>query len=85
MSGTGCLTYRHLPDDYFNTFLPKLSAVTPDEVRAAAKDHLTPDRLAIIVVGDRAKIEADLRKLPVGKELSVVRFDENFRLVPAEK
>jgi hypothetical protein len=37
-----------------------------------------------VVVGDRAKIEPELRKLPVGKDLKVYRFDDSFRLEAAE-
>ena len=74
-----------LPDDYFNTVLPGVNAVTVDDVSAAAKKYLKVGELTIVVVGDRAKIEAGLRELPVGKELKVLRFDEDFRLAPGEK
>lgn len=40
------------PADYFKTFRERLSAVTPAEVAAAARDVLRPDRLQIVVVGD---------------------------------
>jgi hypothetical protein len=33
---------------------------------------------------DRAKIEKPLRELPIGKSLTVLRFDEDFHLVPAK-
>ena len=39
---------------------------------------------AVIIVGDRSKIETDLRALPIGKNLDVVQFDDDFRLVPAK-
>ena len=57
-----------LPDDYFNTVVPGVRAVTAEDTMRVAKKYLTLDRLAIIVVGDRAKIEPELRKLPIGKE-----------------
>ena len=47
-----------------------------------AKKYLALDRLAIVVVGDRAKIEPELRKLPIGKDLTVYQFDDDFRLLP---
>jgi predicted Zn-dependent peptidase len=71
-----------LSDDYFNTVVPGINAVSGDDVLRVAKQHLDLQRLAIIVVGDRARIEADLRKLPSGKNLSVFQFDEEFRLLP---
>ena len=77
------LAYQ-LPDDYFNTVVPGIQAVTADDVTRVAKKYLALDRLAIVVVGDRATIEPELRKLPVGKELKVYRFDDAFRLEAGE-
>ncbi len=72
----------HLPAEYFDTFIPKISAVTPDDVSAVAKKYLHAGNLAIVVVGDCSKIESSLRALPIGKRLAVCHFDENFRLAP---
>jgi predicted Zn-dependent peptidase len=55
-----------LPDDYFNNYVRRVLAVTKDEVWRAAKKYLDPERIAIIVVGDRAKIEKDVRALNLG-------------------
>jgi zinc protease len=71
-----------LPNDYLNTYVARIDAVTAADVLRAAKRYLHPDRLAIVIVGDRSKIEADLRQLPVGKNLEVFQFDEDFRLTP---
>jgi zinc protease len=73
-----------LPDDYFETVLPAINAVTSDEVTAAAKKYLLVGNLAVIVVGDRTKIEAPLGELPIGINLKVFEFDDDFRLVPAK-
>ena len=73
-----------LSDDYFNTVVPGIRAVTADDVTRVARKYLLLDRLAIIVVGDQAKIEPELRKLPVGRDLKVYHFDEAFRLRVAE-
>ncbi len=78
------LVQFHLPDDYFNTVLPGVAAVTSEEISAAAKKYLKPDNIAVIIVGDRSKIEPALRELPLGKTLKVLQFDEDFRLVPAK-
>ncbi len=75
--------YR-LPDDYFDTVVPGINAVTGDDVLAMAKKYLKTGELTIVVVGDRKKIEADLRELPLGKDLKVYQFDDDFRLVPAK-
>jgi len=73
-----------LPDNYFETVLPGIAAVTSDEVTSAAKKYIKPYNLAVIIVGDRLKIESALRELSIGKDLKVVEFDDDFRLVPAK-
>lgn len=73
-----------LPDDYFDSVIPGIIAVSADDVLRVARRHLDMDHLAVIVVGDRSQIEADLRKLPVGQNLEAVQFDDEFRLRPAK-
>jgi predicted Zn-dependent peptidase len=73
-----------LPDDYFNQVIPDITAVSAEDVLRVAKKYLDQEHLTVIVVGDRSKIEADLRALPVGKDLQVVQFDDEFRLVPVK-
>jgi zinc protease len=52
-----------LPDDYWATYADAVRAVTPAQVNQAARDHLRPDELVFVVVGDRAVIEPGLAKL----------------------
>ncbi|MHB1037978.1 MAG: M16 family metallopeptidase [Pirellulales bacterium] len=73
-----------LPDDYFNTVVPKISAVTAQDVLRVAKKYLDVAHLSIIVVGDRAKIESALQGLPAGKNLTVRKFNDEFKLVPVK-
>jgi predicted Zn-dependent peptidase len=77
------LVQFQLPDEYFNTVLPGIMAVSAEDVVRVARKYLDLERLAVIVVGDRSQIEADLRALPIGKQLQVMQFDDEFRLVPA--
>jgi zinc protease len=49
-----------LPDDYYQVFTRSVNAVTRDDVVRVAQKYIDPDRLAIVIVGDRAKIEAPL-------------------------
>ena len=51
--------------DYFTHVAERVNAVTADQALAAAKKYLTPERMVIVAVGDRAKIEPELRKLDV--------------------
>ena len=55
-----------LPDDYFNRYTARILAVSKEEVQRVAKKYLDPDKIAIIVVGDRQKIEKGLQALSLG-------------------
>jgi zinc protease len=55
-----------LPDGYYNGYVGKVLSVTGDEVKAAANQFIVPDNLLVVVVGDRAKIEAGIRQLNLG-------------------
>lgn len=50
-----------LPLDYYATLSANLAAVTLAQTRTAARAYLDPERLAIVVVGDRERIEPGLR------------------------
>ena len=56
----------NLRRDYFSTLPEKLNAVTAEDAEAVAKKYLHPDRLVLVCVGDRAKIEPELLKLDLG-------------------
>jgi zinc protease len=56
-----------LPDDYYDTYASRVSALTVPGMEAAAKRVIHPDNLVWIVVGDRAKIEAGVRELNLGE------------------
>lgn len=52
-----------LPDDYWANHAASLRRLTTSEVNAAARAHLRPEDLVVVVVGDRAVIEPGLRTL----------------------
>ncbi|MEO5567881.1 MAG: pitrilysin family protein [Gemmatimonadaceae bacterium] len=58
-----------LPDDYFDAYRARIRGVTADSVLAAAKQHLAPDRLQAVVVGDPS-ITEKLRALGFGDFIS---------------
>jgi predicted Zn-dependent peptidase len=55
-----------LPDDYFTTFVPRVLAIGEDDVTRVAQDHLAPDRLLTVIVGDRDKVGPTLESLDLG-------------------
>jgi len=52
-----------LPETYFNTYMERVQAVTLEDINRVANQHLRPDRLAVVVVGDRRQIEPGLRSV----------------------
>ena len=69
------VTYE-LPDTYFNSYTQKIAAVTLDDLNRVAKQYLDPDRMAIVIVGDRQSIEQPLRTVEgYGANLALVDAD----------
>jgi zinc protease len=54
-----------LPEDYLSTFVRKVYAVTPADVQRLANSHIVPERMAIVVVGDRKTVDEQVA--PFGK------------------
>jgi zinc protease len=52
--------------DYYSKYIERVVGIDASTAHAAAQKHLHPDRLLVVAVGDRAKIEADLKKLDLG-------------------
>jgi zinc protease len=51
-----------LPDDYLHTYRENVNAVTAEDVLRVAQQHVTPDRAAIVVVGDAAEIKDQIKE-----------------------
>jgi zinc protease len=54
------------PDDYYQDYRERLLAVTADDVMAAARERLWPDRATVVIDGDAARIRGALEALDVG-------------------
>lgn len=64
-----------LPEDTFEAYVPRLLKVTAADVKRAAEKTIDPAHLVIVIVGDRAKIEAPLRALHLG-DIRIVTPDD---------
>ena len=60
VSAIGGLVALGLPDDELDRYRPAIAAVTADQVLAASA-HVRADEASVVLVGDAARIEADLR------------------------
>jgi len=62
----GGLYLYDLPLDYYQTLPSRIDAMTTSDVLSVAKKHLAPERMLIVAVGDKAKIEPQISKLHLG-------------------
>ena len=63
----GELAVYDLPADALERYVPEVDGISPAEVQSAAQKYLHPEKLLVVVVGDRAKIESGLRSLRLGE------------------
>jgi predicted Zn-dependent peptidase len=62
----GQLSLYGLPDTYFEEFVPKVNAITVDDVSRAAQQYIDPARATTLIVGDHAVIGDSLAALGLG-------------------
>jgi zinc protease len=67
-----------LPDDYYATYVDRVLAVTSADVERVAKQYILPDRLAVVIVGDRQAIEPKVKALALGP-VRVLKVDDVVR------
>ena len=67
-----------LPDDYFKTYPGNVRALTIEGITAIARKVLHPDQFVWIIVGDRSKIETEIRSLAIG---GIHLIDANGKIV----
>jgi zinc protease len=72
VAALGGLFVHSLPDDELARYRRLVEAVTVEDVQTAARDHIDPERVAIVVVGDADAIARDLEAAAFG-ELDIVR------------
>jgi predicted Zn-dependent peptidase len=72
--GLAQLAIYDLPDDTFDVFVPRIRALTVDDITRAAGQYLHPDRAVVVAVGDCARIKNALETAGLG-EASIVAAD----------
>ena len=55
-----------VPLDFYNGYSQGIEAVTPADAERVARQYIDPDKLAIVIVGDRKSIEPTLRATKIG-------------------
>ena len=59
------MNYNELDKNHLDTYVEKLSAVTAKDVQDMAKKYLDLDRMTMVVVGDKSKIDEQLKPYEV--------------------
>ncbi len=75
----GSIYVQGLPETYYQQFARAVNAVTRDDVVRVAKQYVDPEHLAIVIVGDRAKIEAPLAATKIAP---IVHLDPDGNQLP---
>lgn len=70
-----------LPDEYFNKYIERVLAVTKTDVERVAKKYLNPEKIAIIIVGDRKTIEKGVSDLKLGA-MEILSIEDVLGKVP---
>jgi len=52
-----------LTDDYLRTYVSKVLSVTPADVQKMMQEYLTPEKMSLVVVGDRKVIDDQLKPI----------------------
>jgi zinc protease len=65
-----------LPDNHYVTYGDRVRGATDAQVNAATRKFVAPDRMVLVVIGDRAKVEAGLKELNLG---DIVLLDADGR------
>lgn len=72
------LVAYNLPDETFTNFVAAVSKVTAGDLQRLAARYIQPDKMAVVIVGDRKVIEGPIRQLNLGP-VNFVTIDELFR------
>ena len=70
-----------LPADYLQTYRERINAVTAADVQRVARQYITPDKVAIVVVGDANAIMDQIR--PYSQTIEVYDSNGARRQTPA--
>ena len=68
---------ENLPDDFYETYLEKINAVTQEDVLRVAKQYLKTDQMQVVVAGKGSEVAENLENIDYnGKKLPVLYFNK---------
>ncbi|SNR55711.1 insulinase family protein [Lutibacter flavus] len=80
---------KNLPEDFYETYLQKLNAVTVDDIQRVAQKYFSADNARVVIVGKALDVLPNLEKLPYGisyfdKEATKTSKPEMTKPIPAD-
>ena len=57
------LDLQGMSDDFLRTYVDRVLAVTPADVQRTMQDYLTPEKMSLVVVGDRKVVDDQLKAI----------------------
>jgi zinc protease len=84
VAALGGLFVHELPDNELARYRREVEAVTVEAIQKAARDHIHPERLAIVAVGDADAVGAELESAGFG-QLEVITEEVPARAVEPEE
>lgn len=72
------LIVYNLPENTYSNFVDEVNKVTSADLQRLAAQYIQPDKMAVVIVGDRASIEPEIRKLNLGP-ITIVPIDDLFK------
>src|SRR5690606_4300405 len=52
----------NLPDDYYDTYLERLSKITVEDIQQMAEKYIHPDKAIVFVVGNKSEVAPKLAR-----------------------
>lgn len=82
---------NNLPADYLQTYRDKINAVTAADVQRVAQKYITPDKIAVVIVGDAGEILKQSKPYftnieifdTVGKKIEAATFENASNAAPS--
>ncbi|HRK75197.1 MAG TPA: hypothetical protein PLL64_13030, partial [Rhodothermales bacterium] len=75
---------HNLPDNYFNTYVPNILALTKAQIERAAEQYVDPANMVVVMVGDLSKIRVGVEALNLGP-IKVLTKEEVLGAIPVLK
>lgn len=77
----GEMLYYGLPEEYFNSYIKNVLAVTKEDIQRVAKKYIDPENIAVVVVGDQKTVQKGLEGLKLGK-LKTLKIEDVLGKMP---